>query len=127
MLYFLCRLEAGNNLAFLVDQEFGEVPLDVRLLLVVWVSLRQHILQDVGDGVLHVPAGKALLLLQELEQRVGIVAVDLYLLEAGKLCTEVQLAELVYALVSAGRGSQGVRNPGCDSHGRAFPTPHTGG
>ena len=47
----------------------------------------------------YVPAGKALLLLQELEEGVCIVAIHLDLLEAGELSAEVELAELMDALV----------------------------
>ena len=54
-----------------------------------------------GDGVFHVPAGEALLLLEEEKEGIGIVAIDLDLLEAGELGTEIQLAELMDALVCA--------------------------
>jgi hypothetical protein len=39
--------------------------------------------------------------LQELEERVSIRTVDLYLLEAGELGTEVQLAELMDRVIGA--------------------------
>ena len=55
-----------------------------------------------SNGVLHIPAGKAFLLLEEQEQRIGISAIDLYLLETGEFRTEVQLAELMDRLVGAG-------------------------
>ena len=42
----LSGFEAGDNLALLVDEELGEVPLDVSLLLVVRVCLRQHFVQQ---------------------------------------------------------------------------------
>ena len=95
-------LETGYHLSALVDEELREVPLDVGTLLVVGVGLRQHVVEDVCDGVLHVPTGKALLLLEELEERVGIVAVHLHLLEAGEVGAEGELAEFVDALVGAG-------------------------
>ena len=95
----LCGLEAGNNLSLLVDQEFSEVPLDIRLLLVVRVSLAEHIFQDWSNGVVHVPAGKAFLFLQEFIQRVCIFTVHLYFLESWEFGAEVQLTELVDALV----------------------------
>ena len=101
ILGFLRWLEAGNNLTALVDEELREVPLDVGLLLVVGVGLREHVVEDVGDGVFHIPACKALLLLQELEQRIGIVAIHLHLLEAGEVGTEGELAEFMDALVGA--------------------------
>ena len=55
-----------------------------------------------GDGVLHVPSSESLLLLEELKQGVGIGSVDLHFLEAGELSAEVELAELMDALVGAG-------------------------
>jgi len=101
ILDFLCRLEASDDLSFLINKEFSEVPLDVGLLFVIGVSLGEHVVQDVGNGVLHVPASKAFLFFQELEQWVGIVTIHLYLLETGKFGAEVQFTELVDALVSA--------------------------
>ena len=55
-----------------------------------------------GNGVGHIPTGKTLLFLQELIQWFGIVAVYFYFLKAWKFCSEVQLAELVNALVGSG-------------------------
>ena len=51
------------------------------------------------DGVALIPSGKAALLLEELEEGLGIVAVDLHLLEARELRAVGQLAEVVDALV----------------------------
>ena len=101
MLNLLGRLVTGNDHAALVDEELGEIPLDVGFLHVVRVFLGKHIVEDVSNGVLHIPAGKAFLLREVLEQRVGIVAIDLHLLEAGELCAEIQLAELMDGLISA--------------------------
>ena len=99
---FLCRLKTGDNLTFLVDEEFREVPFDVGLLFVVGIGLGEHVVENMGDGVLHIPAGEALLLLEEEVEGIGIVAIDLDLLEARELSAEVQLAELMDALVGAG-------------------------
>ncbi len=96
------RLEAGNHLSFLVNQELSEIPLDVGLLTVVGVSFLQHVVKNMSNGVRHIPSVETFLLLQELEERVGIVTVHLDLLEAGEFCAEVQLAELVDAFVGTG-------------------------
>ena len=47
-----------------------------------------------------VPTSEALTFFQELEQWVSIVAINLDLLETRKLCTIVELTEVVYRLVS---------------------------
>ena len=94
-------LEAGYHLALLVDEELGEVPLDVGLLLVVGVCLAEHVVQNSCQVVLGIPAGEAFLLLQELVQGICILAVDLDLLETRELGAEVQLAELMDAFIGA--------------------------
>lgn len=48
-----------------------------------------------------VPAGEAFLLLEELIERRGIVAVDLYLLELWELRAIGELAKLMDALIRA--------------------------
>ena len=101
MLYLLCRLVAFHHLAFLVDEELGEVPLDVGFLLIVRVGLRKHLLQDGIDGMRLVPAGEAFLLLEELIEGRGIVAVDLYLLELWELRAIGELAKLMDAIIRA--------------------------
>ena len=98
----LRRLEAGHHLTLLVDKELGEVPLDVGFLLVVGICLREHVVEDGGNLMAHIPTSKTFLLLQELVEGIGIITVYLDLLEAGELCAEVQLTELMDALVSAG-------------------------
>ena len=52
--------------------------------------------------MLWVPSGKAFLVLQKLEERLGIFTVYLDFLESGELGAEVELTELVNALVCAG-------------------------
>ena len=47
-----------------------------------------------------VPTSETLAFFQELEQWVSIVAINLDLLETRKLCTIVELTEVVYRLVS---------------------------
>ena len=90
-----------DDLPFLVDEELGEVPLDVRLLLIVGISLGEHLVKDGIDRMSLIPTGEAFLLLEELIERVGIVAVDLYLLELRKLRAIGELAKLMDALVCA--------------------------
>ena len=53
------------------------------------------------DRVLHIPACKAFLLFKHLKERFSIVAIDFYLLETWELCAEVELTELMDALVCA--------------------------
>ena len=98
VLYLLCRLEACHHLAFLVDEEFREIPLYVRLLLVLRVCLAEHLVENRRYGVRHVPACEALLFLEELVQRLGVIPVHLYFLEARELCAVCHLAEAVDVL-----------------------------
>ena len=101
VLDLFCRFEACYNLTLLVDKELSEVPLDIGLLLVVGVGLREHVIQDMGNRVFHIPSSKTFLFCQELVEWFRIVTIDFDFFETGKLCAEVQLAELVYRLVSA--------------------------
>jgi len=52
--------------------------------------------------MLHIPACKAFLFLEHLEEGFGIVTVNLHLLETRELGAKVELAELMDALVGAG-------------------------
>ena len=54
-----------------------------------------------GDRMIHVPTGKALLFLEVFEQGVGIFAVHLHLLEPWKFGAVIQLAETMNGLVGA--------------------------
>ena len=99
VLNVLCGLETGYHLSLLVDEELGEVPLDGGFLLIVGILFRQHLFENRRKLMIHVPSGEAFLLLQELEEGVGIVAVYLDFLEAWELSAEVQFTELVDALV----------------------------
>ena len=98
----LCRFESSHYHSALVDEELGEVPLDIALLLVVRVGLAEHLVEDWGEGMALVPAGKTALLLQETEERVGIVAVDLDLPETGEVGTVGEFAEIVDRLIGTG-------------------------
>ena len=95
------RLEASHNLSLLVDEELGEVPLDVWAFLVVRVSLAEHLVEHRVERMALVPAGEALAFLQELEERSGVVAVYLDLLVALELSAVCELAELMDAFISA--------------------------
>ena len=57
---FCGRLEAGYNLTLLVNEELGEVPLDIGTLLVVRISLAQHLVENRVERVALVPTSKAL-------------------------------------------------------------------
>ena len=102
VLDLLSRLEACHYLTLLVDQELGEVPLDLCALLVIGISLRQHLVENGIERMGLIPASEALLALEELIQRIGIVAIHLQLLEAGEVGAIVELAELMDRLVCAG-------------------------
>ena len=102
MLNLLSRLEACHYLTLLVDQELGEVPLDLSTLLIIGVCLGQHLVENRIERMGLIPAGKALLALEELIQRIGIVAIHLQLLEAGEIGAIIELAELMDRLVCAG-------------------------
>ena len=54
------RLEASYNLTLLVNEELGEVPLDIGTLLVVRISLAQHLVENRVERVALVPTSKAL-------------------------------------------------------------------
>ena len=102
VLYLLGRFKAWDDHAALVGEELGEVPFDVSLLLIVGILFAEHVVEDVGDGVFHIPSGKSFLLLQELVERVGIGAVYLEFLESGELRAVSGLAEVVDGLVGSG-------------------------
>ncbi len=70
-------LVACNYFAFLVDEELGEVPLDVGLLVEVRIHLAHHLVEFATDGMVEVEAFKAFLLLEEGEQWVLAWAVHL--------------------------------------------------
>ena len=102
ILYLLCRLKTGDHKTALADKELGEVPLDVGTLTPVGILLVKHLHQDGSYLVGHIEACKAFLLLEILEQRISVGAVDLQLLELRKIGAIVELAELMDALISTG-------------------------
>ena len=55
-----------------------------------------------GDGMLHVPAGKPFLLLEEQEKRRCIGTVHLHFLEPGEFGAEIQFAEFMDGVVGSG-------------------------
>ena len=93
------RLEAGYNLTLLVNEELGEVPLDIGTLLVVRISLAQHLVENRVERVALVPTSKALTFFQKFEERGSIVSVYLDLLVALELCAVCKLAELMNAFI----------------------------
>ena len=62
------RLETSDNLTFLVDQELGEVPLDVGAFLIVRISLAQHLVEHWVERMCLIPTSKTLGFFQELKQ-----------------------------------------------------------
>lgn len=98
----LRRFESSHYHSALVDEELCEVPLYVGCLLIVGRILGEHLLEHRSELVCRVEACERLLLLEELEEVVGVVAVHLHLLEARELGVVRELAELVYRLVGTG-------------------------
>ena len=47
-----CRFEAGNDISFPVDDELGEVPFDIGLLVPIRIGLRKHLFEQFLVGVL---------------------------------------------------------------------------
>ncbi len=72
-------LVALQDLAVATDKELGEVPFDVRLLVVLGIALAQHLVHKFARLVVQVEALKALLLLQVGKERrlSGAVHIDL--------------------------------------------------
>ena len=100
--YLFGRLIALDDLPLLVDEELGEVPLDVGALLVVGVSLREHLVEDGVDRVGLIPTGEAFLLFKEFIERGSVIAIDFYLFELRKLSAVGELTEVMDTLVGAG-------------------------
>ena len=87
-----------HDIAFAVDDEFREIPLDVRLLVPFGILLGEFLFQQVLERVF-VESLKALLGFQVVIQRQGVLAVDVRLLHllVGRLV--VQGAERVDFLI----------------------------
>ena len=95
-------LEARGHVTLTVDDELREVPLDLRVVLVVGVKLRQDLPELVGHLAL-AEALEALLGLQELVEWQGVLPVDVGLPHLGVLRAVLLHAEVVNLLVRPGR------------------------
>ncbi len=95
------RLEPCYDVAFTVYDELGEVPLDVGVVLIVGITLLEHLAHHQGCGALS-ESLKTLLLLEVGEQGESILDVDVRLLHLRELRLILELAELVDLLVCAG-------------------------
>ena len=96
------RLETSNDIAIAVDEELGEVPLDVGSLAPTWVHLVEHLFETWSQLVVGIKALEALLLLQIGEQRRCVLTIDLNLGELWELNVIVGCAELVNLGLCAG-------------------------
>ena len=94
------RFEASHHLTLLVNEELGEVPLDVCAFLVVRISLREHLVENRVERMSLVPACEAFAFLEEFEERSGIITIYLDLFVALKFCAVCKFAELMDAFIS---------------------------
>ena len=106
LLFYVCHvvggLEAGYDVAFAVDEELGEVPLDVGLLGEVGISLGQHVVEQWGELVALVEAFEAFLLLEPGVERHLVGSIHVSLGELGEFGAVGELAELGDFLVGSG-------------------------
>ena len=93
--------EPLNHVAFLVDEELGEVPLDVGGGPPVGTALVEDFNENGGDGVLRVEIDKALFGFEVGIERQLVGAVHLGLGHAGEEGLEAQRAYRVNFLVAA--------------------------
>ena len=96
------RLKAGDNLTFTIDQEFGEIPLDIGLvpkLLIVHLGKfgKGGDLQSLAETF------KRFFTRQIHIERIGIVSVDVDLLELREFRSEFHGAEFVDFLLASRR------------------------
>ena len=98
----MSRLEAGHHIAFSVDKEFGEIPLDGGVVLVILVHFGKKSVHGHGLYAL-AEALKTLLALEPAVQGQFVLAVYIGFGHLGEHGAEVDSAELVDLLVSSGR------------------------
>lgn len=92
------RIEALDYVAFAIDEELGEVPLDVATIATLAIDLGGEPEHAVHQDVARTTA-RGLLLLEVLEERRGIVTIDIDLLETREGGIVLGIAELGDALV----------------------------
>ena len=97
----ITRLEACDHVAIPVNDELGEVPLDIRLFGPVWIGFGEHLFQKRLVLVLTEPF-KALLGLQIGVERQLVLTVHFRFLHLREGGVEVHGAELMDLLVRAG-------------------------
>ena len=90
-----------NHHTTLISKEFGEIPLNVRLLLIVGILFLEHLVENASQFMTFVPPLESFLLRKILEKRIGIRTIYLNLLESGELSTIVDFTELMNRLISA--------------------------
>ena len=93
--------EACYHSSLAIDQKLGEIPLDVGIIFVVWVSFAEHIVEQRSNFVIEVKTSEWLLLFQVGEQRRSFRAVDIDFLKLRELSTKIELAETVDFLFGA--------------------------
>ena len=96
------RLKTAHDLAFAVNQELCEVPLDVGLRCVIGICLGEHLVQQFGERMLGCEAGKASLARQPFVDGMGILAVHFNLRHQGEGDAMILAAKLLDLLVGTG-------------------------
>ena len=95
------RLVTLQHLTVAADEELGEVPLDVAVLVVVGIALAKHVVYPLTYGIVDIKASKAFLCFEPREERMGLLAVDINLIELGELDVVLQRTELMDLLNGA--------------------------
>lgn len=75
------RFETLQDVSVLVDEKFGEIPLDVRFLLVIGIGFGEDLHENRSDWMFLSESRKPLLALQVCVQRKSVHAVDVNLRE----------------------------------------------
>lgn len=89
------RFKTLNHIAGTVDEKLGEIPLDRRVLCIVWILLGQDFQENRGNLVVHIKALETLLALQEGIEGTLPLPIDFNLGKARELGPELGSANLV--------------------------------
>ena len=95
-------LVALDDTAVARNEELGEVPFDVGILVVVGVFLAKHVVQQLAQAFVEIEAAETFLCLQIGIEGVFVRTVHLNFVELWELDVEVSRAELVDFLNGAG-------------------------
>ena len=94
--------EASHDVSLPINEEFGEVPLDIVALTPIGRGLVEHAFENGRELVVGIKAGEAFLLLEEGVEGKFVGAVDVRFFELREFHAKLHGAELVNLLVAAG-------------------------